>query len=61
MILNMDIDLEELANAITLEAEYSDIVELILRIEEIEADSVFTDMLYDAVEERMVDMHKDYI
>lgn len=59
MILHIEVDVEELADSITQEAEYEEIVQLVCRVDEILADSVFTDMLYDAIEERMVEMHRD--
>ncbi len=50
MILSHVIDEDDLAEAIVSSGEYEEIVKLVLCIEEREADSVFTDMLYDAVE-----------
>jgi hypothetical protein len=57
MNLNLVVDLDDLAEAIVSEADYEDIVNLVLRIDSLEMDSSFTDMLYDAVESRMVAMH----
>ena len=59
MILSHVTDEDDLAEAIVSSGEYEEIVKLVLSIEEREADSVFTDMLYDAVEERMVQMHSE--
>jgi hypothetical protein len=57
MNLNLVVDLDDLANAIVSEADYEEIINLVLSIDSMEMDSTFTDMLYDAVESRMVAMH----
>jgi hypothetical protein len=57
MNLNLVVDLDDLAEAIVSEADYEEIVNLVLSIDSLEMDSSFTDMLYDAVESRMVAMH----
>jgi hypothetical protein len=57
MNLNLVVDLDDLAEAIVSEADYEEIVNLVLSIDSMEMDSAFTDMLYDAVESRMVAMH----
>ncbi len=59
MMLTHVIDEDDLAEAIVSSGEYEEIVKLVLSIEEREADSVFTDMLYDAIEDRLVQMHSE--